>query len=183
MGVPAFRLRFDVLRDTKIVDDWLRAFTHESGHAAMAAVQLVRCYGIFLRKFPMIATALVPPLPPPSEQTNGHRLFLAAGSAAERIIFHTADSTASKEDRRIFGNPQGTTFDEKVAEAEPILLKRKPAIEGMAARLYGMYKKSGGDFSAFPSQLVDMGEGVQDYWVLLNEEELKEELKDVDQSS
>jgi hypothetical protein len=45
-----------------------------------------------------------------------------------------------------------------------------------------MYKNSGGDFSDFPSQLVDMGEGVEDYWVLLNEEELREELKDVQPS-
>jgi|SRR5690348_10505485 len=159
-----------------------RHFTHESGHALMAAVQSIRCYGIFLRKSPMIATALVPPLPPPSEQTDEHRLFLAAGSAAEQIILHEANSAASREDRRIFGNPQGTTFEAKVAEAEPILLKQKPRIETMASRLYDMYQKSGGDFSGFPSQLVDMGEGVKDHWVLLNEEELKEELKDVAQS-
>ena len=165
-----------------MVDDWLRAFTHESGHAVMAAVQSVHCHGIFLRKSPMIATALVPPLPPPSEQTNGHRLFLAAGSAAEQVIFHKADSSASREDRRIFGNPQGTNFDEKVAEAEPILSEKKPRIERMAARLYGMYQKSGGDFSAFPSRLVDMGEGVINHWVLLNEDELKQELKDIGQS-
>src|ERR1051325_3650869 len=95
----------------KVPDDWFRAFTHESGHAVMAAIQSVRCHGVFLRKSPLIATALVPPLPEPSQQTNGARLFLAACSAAETIIFGKAYLPGSKEDRRIFGNPQGITFD------------------------------------------------------------------------
>jgi len=167
----------------KMVDDWLQAFTHESGHAVMAAIQSVRCHGVFLRKSPLKATALVPPLPQPSEQTNGHRLFLAAGSAAETIILGKAYLPGSKEDRRIFGNPQGATFDEKITEAQPILLKQKPRIERLASRLYDMYKNAGGDFSGFRSQLADLGdEGVKDHWVLLDEEELKEELKDVGKS-
>jgi len=165
-------------------DDWVQAFTHESGHAVMAAVQSVHCYGVFLRKSPLKATALIPRLPQPSEQTNGHRLFLAAGSAAETIILGKAYLPGSKEDRRVFGNPQGTTFDEKVTEAQPILLKQKPRIERLASRLYDMYKNSGGDFSGFRSQPVDLGEGVNiDHWVLLDEEELKAELNDVGQSS
>lgn len=162
-----------------MVDDWLRAFTHESGHAVLAAVQLVQCYGVFLRKSPLKATALVPPVPQPSEQTNGHRLFLAAGSAAETIILGNVYLPGSKEDRKIFGNPQGTTFDEKFSEAEQILLKLKPQTERLASGLYDIYQKSGGDFSGFRSQLANLGEEVIDHWVLLNEDELKEELKDV----
>jgi hypothetical protein len=110
-------------------------------------------------------------------------LFLAAGSAAETIVLGKAYLPGSKEDRRIFGNPQGTTFDEKIAEAEPILLKQKPRIERLASRLYNMYKESGGDFIGFRSQLADLGEGIKDHWVLLDEEELKAELKDVGQAT
>jgi hypothetical protein len=160
-----------------MVEDWLRAFTHESGHAVMAAVQSVQCYGVFLRKSPLKATALVAPLPQPSEQTNGHRLFLAAGSAAETIILGNASLPGSKEDRKIFGNPQSTTFDEKVTEAEQILLHLKAQTERLASRLNDIYQKSGGDFSGFRSQLANLGEGVIDHRVLLNEDELKEELR------
>jgi hypothetical protein len=122
---------------------------------------------------------LGPKLDPPS---NGHRLYLAAGSAAEKVIFREADLQASGQDRRLFGNPQDTTFDEKVAEAEVILLKLKPRLERLAYRLDGMYKESGGDFSGFRSQQADLGDGIKDHWVLLDEEELKEELKDVDEA-
>jgi hypothetical protein len=163
-----------------MMDEWFQAFTHESGHAVMAAIQSVSCHGVFLRKSPLKATALVPPLPQSQEQTTGHRLFLAAGSAAETIILGTVYLPGSKEDRRIFGNPQGTTFDGKVTEAQAILLSQKPRIERLASRLYGMYNNAGGDFSGFRSQLADLGdEGIKDHWVLLDEEELKEELEGV----
>ena len=62
----------------------------------------------------MRAAALVEPLPAPSDLSNRHYLFLAAGSAAERNTFGDADFDGSRDDRRLFGSPQGATFDGKV---------------------------------------------------------------------
>lgn len=163
----------------KMNEDWSHAYIHESGHAVMAILQTIRCHGIFLLQGTIKACALVDPLPHPLALSNEHRLFLAAGSAAERITFRCACLEGSGDDRRLFGNPPGITFDEKVTEAEAILLNKKPIIERLASRLHEIVKKANGDFSGFRPQQAGMGGVIRDYWVLLCKEELREELKDV----
>ena len=159
--------------------DWHRAFVHESGHAIMAAMQTIPSYGIFLQKPKGKACNPIDPLPPPSDLSDKLRLYLAAGNAAERIIFVEPDLAGSGQDRKLFGNPQGVTFDEKVKEAEAILLNKRPIIERLASRLHELVKKADYDFSRFRSRPVNSGGVIEDYWVLLCEKELKEELKDV----
>jgi hypothetical protein len=159
--------------------DWSHAYIHESGHAVMAALQTIRCYGIFLLQGTIKACALIDPLPQPLALSNELRLFLASGSAAERICFGNADLQGSGDDRRLFGNPKGVTFDDKVIEAEAILLNEKPTIERLASRLHEIVKKANGDFNGFRPQQAGMGGIIRDYWVLLCKEELQEELKDV----
>ncbi len=154
--------------------DWSHAYIHESGHAVMAALQTIRCYGIFLLQGTIKACALIDPLPQPLALSNELRLFLAAGSAAERNTLGIADFEGSADDRRLFGNPQGITFDEKVKEAEAILFNKKPIIERLASRLHEIVKKAHGDFSGFRPQQAGMGGVIRDYWVLLCKEELKE---------
>ena len=145
----------------------------------MAALQSIRCYGIFLLQGSIKACTLVDPLQQPLALSDEQRLFLAAGSAAERITFGYADLVGAAEDRRFFGNPQGITFDEKVTDAKAILLNKKPIIEKLASRLHEVVKKANGDFSAFRQKQAGMGGIIRNYWVLLCEEELREELKDV----
>lgn len=157
--------------------DWFRAFVHESGHAAMAHIQAIPCHGIFLQQPKIKACTLIEPLPPPSGLSNMHHLFLAAGSAAEQIVLGDYDFEASQEDRRLSGNPQSKAFEEKVKEAEAILLDKRLLITTLAQKLGNMVKKASGDFTSFRVQKVDAGDGITEYWVLLREEELKKELK------
>lgn len=163
-------------------EDWFRAFIHESGHAIMAVMQTIRCHGIFLQQPKIKACSLIDPLPPPSGLSNKHFLYLAAGSAAELVVLGDQDSEGSQEDRRLFGTPLSITFEEKIKEAEAILLNKKLLIKTLASKLDDMVKKADGDFRCFRVQKVDAGYGIHaNYWVLLCEEELKEELKDVAQ--
>ena len=143
----------------------------------MAATQGIRCYGIFLKQIGMRAAALIEPLPVHSGLSDGHYLFLAAGSAAERNAFGEADFDGSRDDRRLFGSPQGTTFDGKVTEAEAILRTKEALIESLASRVDAVVKRADGDFSSFRVQKVNLSGVVEDVWVLLNEQELMEELQ------
>ena len=162
---------------TQAERDWCHALIHESGHAVMAAMQTIRCFGIFLKQKKIKACALIEPLP--GALSDRHYLFLAAGSAAERNAYGKADCEGSRDDRKLFGNPQGTTFDQKVREAEAILLTNSQIIEKLAARVDEIVKRAGGDFNSFRVQKVTMDGVIEDFWVLLCEDELKEELKNV----
>jgi hypothetical protein len=158
-------------------NDWRHAFVHEIGHAVMGKKQGIRCYGVFLLQSPLKAAVLTEPLPPPSGLSNKHHLYLAAGSAAERNSLGYADSGASREDRRLFGKPPNTTFDKKVQEAQTILLGKKAQIERIASRLSDIVRNAGGDFSGFPVQRAGIGNDIKNYWVLLSDDDLKEELE------
>jgi hypothetical protein len=164
---------------TQAEEDWYRALNHESGHAAMGILQGIRCYGIFFQQTPIKAVVLTEPLPEPSAMSDGHRLYLASGSASEENTFGSADIAGSREDRKIFGRPQGITFDQKIAEATVILLDKKPRIEKLARRLNEIVSAANGDFSSFRAQRAGMDGNYRDYWELLSEEDLKEELKDI----
>jgi hypothetical protein len=158
--------------------DWLHALVHESGHAIIASLKEITCHGVFLKQFPLKASVLVNPLPQPSAMSNDLRLYLAAGSAAEKTVFGEADLEGSGADRLLFGEPQGTTFDEKVTEAEAILSDKKPQIERLAARLHEIVEGANGDFNGFPIQQVNQpgSAATEDFWVLLNKSELAEEI-------
>ena len=162
---------------TKTEEDWSHALIHESGHAVMAAMQAIRCYGVFLQQAKIKACTLVDPLPASLDLSNEQRLYLAAGSAAEEIFFQIPNTAASQKDRELFGNPQGITFDQMVKSAKPILLAKKLPLEKLASQLYAMVEKANGDFSNFRVQTVDSDGIVEDYWVLLDKEDLKEQLR------
>ncbi len=166
--------------ETQSEKDWWQAFIHESGHAIMGTLQHVRCFGVFIQKEKVKVCVLTASLPKPSTLTDQMRLYLAAGSAAERVILGNENIEASRGDREIFGNPVDTTFEEKVAEGEILLLKEKPTLERLAWHLFDLVKRADGNFHGFRSQQSGpKGGPYEDYWVLLNDEELKAELKNV----
>jgi len=143
----------------------------------MAALQGIRCHGIFLKQIGMRAAALIEPLPVHCGLSDGHYLFLAAGSAAERNTFGEADFDGSRDDRRLFGSPQGATFDGKITEAEAILQTKKALIKNLASRVDATVKRANGDFGSLRVQKVNLSGVIEDFWVLLNEQELMEELQ------
>lgn len=176
MRFPMGNLWTPNLRD----DDWFRAFVHEGGHAIIATMGTIRCYGVFLMQKPKLkACILVDPLASPLELSDNQRLYLAAGNAAEKVVLGKADSAGSGEDRRIFGQPPGVTFEEKVEEARTLLLDKKSLVEGLALRLYKMYQNARGDFSGFRVQEAGVDSNITAYWVLLDEAELKDLLTNV----
>ncbi|HXM97522.1 MAG TPA: hypothetical protein VN982_03515 [Candidatus Dormibacteraeota bacterium] len=165
---------------TESEKDWWHALIHESGHAVMGTLQCVRCHGVFIIKKMVKACILNPRMPKSSDLSDELRLYLAAGSAAERIVFGKEDVGASRGDREIFGNLQDGAFDAKITEAEKILSSEKSTIERLASLLFDMVKSADGNFTSFRSQLAGpVGGPIEDHWVLLNEEELKTQLKDV----
>jgi hypothetical protein len=166
--------------ETQSEKDWWHALIHESGHAVMGTLQGVRCHGVFVIKQTVKACILTPPMPKSSDLSDELRLYLAAGSAAERVVFGKEDVGASRGDREIFGNSQDVTFDVKITEAEKILSNEKSTLEKLASRLFDLVKSADGDFTSFRSQLAGQEGGpIEDHWVLLNEEELKTHLKGV----
>jgi hypothetical protein len=165
---------------TQSEKDWWHALIHESGHAVMGTLQGVRCHGVFIIKKTVKACILTPPMPKSSDLSDELRLYLAAGSAAERVVFGKEDVGASRSDREIVGKPQDVTFDAKITEAEKILSNEKSTIERLASSLFDLVKSADGNFSSFRSQLAGLEGGpIEDHWVLLNEEELKTQLKGV----
>src|SRR5260370_15977312 len=137
---------------TQAEEDWRHALIHESGHAVMAAMQTIHCFGIFLKQKKIKACALIEPLP--ANLSDKHYLFLAAGCAAERNTYGKADFEGSREDRKLFGNPEGTTFDQKVKEAEATLLTKKPLVENLASRVDEIVRRAAGNFNSFRVQKV-----------------------------
>jgi hypothetical protein len=166
-----------------MTDDWFRAFVHEGGHVIMADIYTIRCHGIFLKRPKIKACNLVDPLPPALDLSNELRLYLAAGSAAEQITFGKAELAGSQEDQKSFGNPPNITFEEKVKEAETIILRKKVLIETLASRLEKLVKDANGNFSNFREQKAGMNGVIDVYWVLLNETELKDAIQGVQSDS
>ena len=146
----------------------------------MGTLQGVLCHGVFIIKKTVKACILTPPMPKSSDLSDELRLYLAAGSAAERVVFGKEDVGASRNDREIFGTPQGAAFEAKITGAEKLLSKEKRTLERLALHLFDLVRSADGNFSSFRSQSAGPPAGpIEDYWVLLNEEELKAQLRDV----
>ena len=86
-----------------VAPHWNRVFLHESGHALMAVLQDITCYGVAYRSDKDTASTSVPPLP--TQKTDAHRLFLGAGagSAAEATKYSGMSFFGAKDDRKQHG--------------------------------------------------------------------------------
>jgi hypothetical protein len=161
-----------------MADDVYPAFVHEGGHVLMASTQGIRCHGMFLKQVGAKACNLIDELPKgdlPSELL----LYLAAGNAAEVIVFGEADPSGSNDDRRLFGKPPGTTFEEKIEEGKIILAKSKAVIETLASQLTKTFDYANGDFTGFRPIQVSTNGVITPHWELLDEQELKDAIQTI----
>jgi hypothetical protein len=161
-----------------MADDVYHALVHEGGHVLMANIQHIPCLGMFLRQVGAKACNLINTLPK-GDLPNELLLYLAAGNAAEVIVFGEADPDGSNDDRRLFGKPPGTTFEEKIEDGKIILAKSKAVIETLASQLTKTFKDANGDFTGFRPVQVSTNGVITPHWVLLDEQELKDDIQTI----
>jgi hypothetical protein len=154
--------------------EWRRVFVHESGHALMAILQGITCYGIFFLKDAKKACTLTPPLPPRSEYSKAHYLFLAAGSAAESIRFGSIDHAASLADRRAFGKPLTTSFERSRDEGALILSGQAERLMRLVLKVTENYEQAHCDTNRLEECEVEIDGVIKKVGVLLSYVQLRE---------
>jgi len=140
-------------------EQWGRAFVHESGHALMAVLKGIPCHGIYYSKAVQKFCAITD-LPPISDYSHSHYLFLASSSAAERIIYGKEDEERANADRQPFST-----------EAYEILLNKKRQLKKLVSILKAKARQADLDMNA----LLETGMEGSDhkFAVLLPKQELE----------
>jgi hypothetical protein len=136
------------------------------------------CYGIFFQKDAKKACTLTPPLPLRSEYSNAHYLFLAAGSAAESIRFRSPDYVGSIADRKLFGRPKTTSFEQSRREAAAILADKAEELNRLVIKVTQNYEKADCDFSRLAESQMEIDGVIKKVGVLLSDVELIEAATD-----
>jgi hypothetical protein len=161
--------------EVKMEHEWGRAFVHESGHALMAVLQGIPCYGIYYEENSGKFCALIEPLPPPADLSKKHYLFLAASGAAEQITYGNQDDDGGKSDRGDFENPGAPSFQETVNEAQVILRGKVRQLKRLVSKLKAKVRQADYDVGRLPE--VGMDGSDKKYAVLLSKEELEDALR------
>jgi hypothetical protein len=150
-----------------------QAFFHESGHVLMHIVQEIPFHGIYFEKHEGDGRLCTPAPPkPPEERSKRDYLVLAAGVAAEKVIYGmNHESQGAGADRQEFESPNAPAFGKTVAEAYEILSSRELTLRRLVSELEAKAKAVG--FNLF--DLSDRGMDGSDrrYGELLNREELE----------
>jgi len=156
--------------------EWGRAFVHESGHAVMATLQEIPCHGVYYQRSEKGGKfcTLIPPKPAP-ERTQKDYLFLAAGSAAENLIYKDHDEEAAGADRKDFDLPDSPVFDEVVEHASRILRAKRRHLKRLISMLKARVRQVDYDLDRLPE--VGMDGSDQRYLRLLAKEELEEAVR------
>lgn len=151
-------------------ENWGRAFVHESGHALMAVLQNIPCHGIYFQKNTNKFCALTN-LPPESEYSKEHYLFLTASGAAERIIYGNEDEDGAKADRSAFKNPGAPSLEETIDEAEAILQKNKRQLKRLVSMVKAKCRQADLNLNTLPE--MNMEGTDKKFAVLLSKDELE----------
>lgn len=158
--------------EEKMEKEWGHAFVHESGHALMATLHEIPCYGVYYQRTENSGKfcTLIPPKPP-SERTAKDYLFSAAGSAAEKLIYGIHDEEAARADKTDFGSLDSPSFDEALKDASKILSVKRRHLK----RLISMLKAKVRQVDYNLGRLPEMGMGGTDkrYLMLLSKDELE----------
>ncbi len=149
---------------------WGRALVHESGHALAAILHGIPCYGIFWQKSANKFCALSPA---PTEYSRKDFIFLAAGSAAEVVVYGPPyDEGGANADKTEFTRGDAPKYAEAVAEAQELLLQNKRTLK----RLVSMLKSTCLRVDLNIANLVERGmDGTEEkFGELMSEAELRE---------
>lgn len=153
-------------------EEWGRALVHESGHALMATLQGISCRGVFYQRSERGGKfcTLIPPKRS-TERIRQDYLFLAAGSAAENLIYKSHDEEAAGADKKDFDLPDSPVFDEAVEDASSILLVRRRHLKRLISMLKANVRQVDYNLDRLPE--VGMDGSDQRYLRLLGKEELE----------
>jgi hypothetical protein len=121
-------------------------------------------------KEPKEGQVLYPEPKPPSERTQEGHLFLAAGAAAEKLVYGDHDEDAAEADKRDFDQPNSPAFEKYLKEASEILYSKRRHLKRLRSMLKATVRKVDYDLG----RLTDLGMDGSDqrYLMLLSKEEL-----------
>ncbi len=120
-------------------DELRRVAVHESGHAVIAVVKNMPCYGFFFSYDPKDT--------PPAGELKGKfcvvvmnsnpwkiddYLQAAAGASAEQLFFGKYETIAGRADRAPFDDPDAPSWETAVYEAQALLEGMKEKVATMA---------------------------------------------------
>ncbi len=121
------------------LEELKRVAVHESGHAVMAVIQGMPCYGMFFTYEPQEVQATGDSdgrfcmlVKNSSPWKKGDYLQAAAGAGAERLFFGDYEQAGSRADRIEFSAPDGPEWEATVEEARAILEGKKDKIATLA---------------------------------------------------
>jgi len=157
--------------EQKMEQEWGRAFVHESGHALIAVLHKIPCHGIYYQRTEKGGKfcTLIPPKPP-SEQKTEDYLFLAAGSAAENLVYGNHDGEAAGADKRDFDPPNSPTFEESFKKASEILYTKRRHLKRLISMLKAAVRKVDYDLGRLTERGMDGSD--ERYLMLLSQEQL-----------
>jgi hypothetical protein len=151
-------------------EEWGHPFVHESGHALMAILQEIPCYGICYERDNEKFCSIIPPNPS-GERAKKDYLVSAAGIAAELLIYGYNDSDAAGADRRDFDTPDSPSPEEMINEARGILSGNKRHLKRLISMLKAKVRQVDFDLGRLPQTEMEGSE--KRYLILLSKEELE----------
>jgi hypothetical protein len=159
----------------KVLEEtWGRALVHESGHALMAVLQGIPCHGVHFDKTANRFCAITD-LPPESEYSNKHYLFLTASSAAELVVYGNQDEDGAKSDRMSFQNAGAPSLQDTLSEAHAVLLGKKRQLKRLVSKLKAKCREVDLNLIALPETGMDGSD--HKFGVLLSKQELEDAVR------
>jgi hypothetical protein len=150
--------------------DWGPPLVHESGHALMAVLKGMPCYGIYFERDSERFCAII------GNHTSGHfkddYLVSVAGAAAELLVYPDNISEGAGADDADFDSLDAPPREQIENEARLILLEEKKGLEGLIAALKTKIESVDFDLGRLPE--VGMDGSDKRYLTLLDKRELEE---------
>jgi hypothetical protein len=163
------------LTEEQVTDQELeQVFTHESGHALVAALLSIPCGGICYEK-DLDGSGMFCAIFP-----GGHTLAVsreqclvsAAGLGAQLLMYPGRESGGADRDREDFSELSALSFEAAVTESSAILLKEKRKLKRLVSMLKQRVRSVDSDLRRLPEEQIDG----KLYGVLLSKSDLHEAL-------